>query len=62
MRATEDRSPRLALTTRSRRRLASAPAVPDDTPFGAITGALVGVFAGVALWALLAFALLLLRF
>jgi hypothetical protein len=64
VRATEDRSPRLALSTRPLRHPAPTPAatVPDDSPFGAIIGALVGVLAGVSLWALLAFALLLRRF
>jgi hypothetical protein len=57
MRATEDRSPRLALAARPLRYPASAS--PDDTPFGAIIGALVGVLTGASLWALLAFALLL---
>ena len=33
----------------------------DRSPFGAIVGSLVGVFVGGALWALLAFAILLLR-
>jgi hypothetical protein len=47
MRVTEDRSPPLALS--------------GDTPFGAIIGTLVGVFIGGSLWALLAFAILLLR-
>jgi hypothetical protein len=62
MRATEDRSPHLALTTRPLRHPARPPAsAPDDTPFGAIIGALVGVLAGVSLWALLAFAIVLLR-
>jgi hypothetical protein len=61
MRGTEDRSPRLALAARPLRHPAPAPAAPDDTPFGAIIGALVGVFAGVSLWALIAFAIILLR-
>jgi hypothetical protein len=47
MRVTGDRSSRLAPS--------------GDTPFGAIIGTLVGVFIGVSLWALLAFAILLLR-
>ncbi len=54
MRATENHVPRLPLDVESLRRAPRPPAPADDAPFDAVIGVLIGAVIGVALWALLA--------
>jgi len=51
MRVTEDRVP---LDVESLRPVSRAPVPADDAPFGAVVGVLIGAVVGVALWGLLA--------
>lgn len=62
MRVTEQRPLRpIVLDVRSLRRSQPLPSAPDDPPFGALIGALIGILASVPLWALIGIAVLLLR-
>lgn len=57
----EERPPRPPLDAPSLRRSRAAPVAPDDAPFGAFIGALIGILASLPLWVLIGIAIVLLR-